>query len=267
MPRSLRTDAPGVTHHVMIRGVNGHAIFSSSSEFEDFLARFALLTRELRFLVLAWCLIGNHGHFVLEQLGEVSLGTLMARLTARHAQRFNRMHARTGHLFGGRYEAVHVESDRQRVATIPYVLGNLVRHGLGSMEQLAEYPWSGYGALVGARRPRTFESLEETARALGAELRVLPELVAAAAQDVALRDARLEPDQIAELDRLIRACCRRHHVDERLLRAQSHRARSVRREAVSLAAVHLNLSLVEIARHLGIPYATAWRIRARAGAR
>jgi REP element-mobilizing transposase RayT len=262
MPRPHRTDEPGAVHHVMIRGVDGRAIFSRVSDFEDFLARLAFLALDLGFLVLAWCLIANHAHFVLKT-GRTPLAVLMARLDSRHAQRFNRFNARVGHLFQDRYKAVLIENESQLLATVPYVLGNAARHGLTTLAGLPDYPWSMYGALVGRRRPQEFENLQAVSEALGFERLGLPELVRQTALEPAALGARLEPAQIDELDRLIRDCCARHGIDRRALMSRHARVRPVRAEICSRALGSLDLTLTEIARHSGISYQTVRRLGAR----
>ena len=258
MPRPPRTHAVGVVHHVMIRGVEGRAIFSCDADYEDFLTRFSLLVRELGFVVLGWCLLGNHAHFVLKS-AKVPLAALMARLNARHAQRYNRLNDRAGHLFHARYKAVLIETDAQLVVTIPYVLGNAARHGLTTPSSAADYPRSMLGALLARRSPREFEDAGAVAQALGTEQRGLHELVEQCALGPASIGARLEPDQIEELNRLIVACCERHGVDRKELRSRRERIRAVRAEICSHAATALDLPLADIARHSGIPYDTVWR--------
>jgi REP element-mobilizing transposase RayT len=267
MPRPHRTNGAGAAHHVMIRGVEGRAIFSRESEIEALLAHFATLVREVEFLVLAWCLLGNHAHFVLKQRGEKTLGDLMACLNSRHAQSFNRNNNRAGHLFQDRYKAVLIESEEQLVGSVPYVLGNVVRHGLGSMAGLVDYPWSGYSALIGRRSPRAFESADATLEALGVDPTSLPELVEQAALEPAAMGAALEPDQIDELNRLIRDCCRRHGVSAEALHSGRKDARAVRIELCSLAVDSLDLPLTEIARHSGISYDTVRRFAAKRSAK
>ena len=39
MPRQARLDAPGTLHHVMVRGIDGVAIFRDDQDREDFLSR------------------------------------------------------------------------------------------------------------------------------------------------------------------------------------------------------------------------------------
>jgi len=264
MARPHRTDAPGAVHHVMIRGVDGRAIFSCDSDREGFLIRFALLVRELGFLVLAWCLLGNHAHFVL-QTGPRLLADLMARLNSRHAQRFNRRSNRKGHLFQDRYKAVLIIDDATLARNVAYALGNPRRHALMSMRGLEVYPYSGYGALVGSRLPRSFESPELVARALGVARERIRDFVEASALEAGSRSAALEPDQVAELNLLIRDCCRRHGVDESALRLPRASSRAIRAEVCALATDSLDIRLKEVSNRIGISYRTAKRTTAREG--
>jgi len=259
MPRPPRTHAIGVVHHVMIRGVDGRAIFLCVSDYEDFLARFSILVHELGFVVLAWCLLRNHAHFVLKS-GKAPLAVLMARLNARHAQRFNRHSDRTGHLFQDRYKAVLIETDGQLVSSIPYVIGNAARHGFITPDRSPEYQWSMHGALAGHRRPREFEDLGAVAQALDMELGTVQSMVERVALEPASVGAALEPDQIDELDRLIRACCERHGMERGALRSRRLQTRALRAEVCVRAARALDLPLSEIARHAGIAYKTVWRL-------
>jgi REP element-mobilizing transposase RayT len=239
----------------MVRGVERRTIFRCEADFEDFLARLGLLVHELEFLVLAWCLLDNHAHFVLKT-GKASLATLMARLTGRHAQRFNRTSTRVGHLFQDRYKAVLIEEEAHLACAVPYVLGNAARHGGGPPNGMSDYPWSGYGALVGRRPPRPFEAVEETVRALGMERNQLADRVAQVALEPAALGASLEPDQIDELERLISDCCARHGIERATLRSRRTHVREARIEICSRAATALDLTLAEISRHSGIPYET-----------
>jgi REP element-mobilizing transposase RayT len=266
MARPLRADVEGAIHHVMIRGVEGRAIFSGDSDAEDFLTRFGLLVRELGSVVLAWCLLTNHGHFVI-RTGAAPLSRLMARLGSRHAQRFNRANERVGHLFQDRYKAVPIEDDGALARCIAYVVANPVRHGLMTMRELAGFPHSGYGALVGRRLARPFECPGEVARALGVGRDRLAEVVYGHAVDPSARSAALEPDQLEQLDLLIRNLCRQHGVSESALRRALPEARAARDDVCSLAATTLALSVAEVSRHIPIPYGTAKRLYADARAR
>ena len=43
MPRTARLDAPGVLHHVMIRGIERRKIFRNNKDREDFIERLEIL--------------------------------------------------------------------------------------------------------------------------------------------------------------------------------------------------------------------------------
>ena len=73
------------------------------------------------------------------RLQRVSKG--MQRLLGTYAQRFNRRHGRTGHLFGERYGARVVDSEAYLAEVVEYVLLNPVRAGV--VASAADWPWSG----------------------------------------------------------------------------------------------------------------------------
>ena len=54
MPRSARIDAPGVLHHIMIRGIERRKIFVDDKDREDFLSRLEKLLPATKTLCLAW---------------------------------------------------------------------------------------------------------------------------------------------------------------------------------------------------------------------
>jgi hypothetical protein len=58
MPRLPRIDAPGVIHHVIIRGIEKRAIFQDQSDYEDFLKRLEALIPETQTRCYA-CGCGN----------------------------------------------------------------------------------------------------------------------------------------------------------------------------------------------------------------
>jgi putative transposase len=77
----------------------------------------------------AHCLLGTHYHLILEATRE-SLSAGMQRLNGIYALRFNRRHARRGHLFAERYSSYVLRDDRHLEAAVEYVLQNPVNAGL-----------------------------------------------------------------------------------------------------------------------------------------
>ncbi len=65
MPRHARLDAPGVLHHVMVRGIERTSIFRDDADRADFLARLAALAEQGVLTVYAWTLLPNHAHLLV----------------------------------------------------------------------------------------------------------------------------------------------------------------------------------------------------------
>jgi REP element-mobilizing transposase RayT len=105
----------------------------------------------------AWCLMSNHFHLVTETpRGNLVDG--MKWLLGVYTNRFNHRQKEFGHLFSGRYKALHVEGSGNGYlkAVCDYVHLNPARAGLIVAEQpLQSYPWSSYPLYLreSARRP------------------------------------------------------------------------------------------------------------------
>ncbi len=143
MPRPLRSDLSDGFFHVTARGVDGVPIFRDDDDRWSFLHLLRDSVARYRWTCHAFCLMTNHYHLVLEATQpELSRG--MQRLNGLHAQRFNRRHSRTGHLFGARFASWVIDRELHFRRTCEYVLQNPVRAGLCA--HAADWPWSGLRA-------------------------------------------------------------------------------------------------------------------------
>jgi REP element-mobilizing transposase RayT len=191
MPRGPRIDAPGLAHHVWQRGVGKQLVFLDSADCENFVDRVQRLAHECGIRCFAWALMGNHFHLVV-QVAETRLATFMARLMTGYARYFNDRHGHVGHVFQNRYGSRAIEDDADLAAVVVYVNRNPLEAGLvRAMHDLAHFPWAGFGALVGARRPLLFECATATLALFGRDL-------ASARAELEARVARGEPPRVAE---------------------------------------------------------------------
>jgi REP-associated tyrosine transposase len=101
MPRQARLDAPGVLHHVMVRGIERTTLFRDDADRNDFVARLAALAEAGALTIYAWALLPNHAH-LLVRTGTRPLPRSMRSLLTGYAGAFNRRHKRVGHLFQNR---------------------------------------------------------------------------------------------------------------------------------------------------------------------
>jgi len=99
--------------------------------------------------VIAYCLMPNHYHFLLRQDSTEAVGLLPRRVFNSYTKAFNKRYERSGTLFEGRYQAIHVDKDGYLLHLCRYIHANPVKHGLVSC--LAEWPYSNYHEWIGAR--------------------------------------------------------------------------------------------------------------------
>ena len=130
--------------HITVRGVDRCPIFRTRDDYRFVLALLRRLVRAEGLEVHAYCLMPNHTHAVVEGSME-AISRVYHRLNGIHAQRFNELHGRVGHLFGDRFHAKVVESDEHLTNACEYVWDNPVRAGLCKTRNA--WPWSGRVAL------------------------------------------------------------------------------------------------------------------------
>ncbi|WP_287640533.1 transposase [Accumulibacter sp.] len=110
MARPLRIEFPGAIYHVTSRGDRREPIFVDDADGESLLAVLAAGMARFDAQVLAYCLMGNHYHFVLHTR-QANLSALMRHVNGVYTQAFNRRHAKVGHLPQGRFKAILVDRD------------------------------------------------------------------------------------------------------------------------------------------------------------
>jgi putative transposase len=156
MGRPRRQFLPGEIYHVFSRGSNRQAIFRFDSDRADFLTCLERVVARHQLLCLAYCLMPNHFHLILETR-DGRLSDAMKALNGRYSLRFNRRYACDAHLFKNRFGAVLQSTDAQLLWTIRYAVRNPVETGLCS--DPGEWPWSSYAASVGDAKPPRFLAL------------------------------------------------------------------------------------------------------------
>jgi REP element-mobilizing transposase RayT len=145
MARPRRPQIAGGIYHISSRGIRQLPIFHDNRDREYFLKLLADVAARYRWIVHAYCLMGNHYHLVVET-PEANISKGMERLNGIYARRFNWRHGFHGHLFEQRFHHVLVESDWHLLALAGYLPLNPVRAGIVPHARL--WRWSSYRAAV-----------------------------------------------------------------------------------------------------------------------
>ncbi|MGE0826479.1 MAG: transposase [Candidatus Binatia bacterium] len=146
MTRPLRVEFPGAVYHVTARGDGREAIFIDDSDRRLFLEVVGHVLDRFAWQCHAYCLMGNHYHLLIET-PEANLSRGMRQMNGVYTQRFNRRHARVGHVFQGRYKAIVVQKDEHLLELCRYVVLNPVRAGM--VKRVQDWHWSSYRVTVG----------------------------------------------------------------------------------------------------------------------
>ena len=146
MARPLRLELSGGVYHVTSRGDGREDIYLSDADREAWLDVFATVCKRFNWVCHAWCQMTNHYHILVET-PEANLAQGMRQLNGVYTQRFNRAHARVGHVFQGRYKAILVERNSYLLELARYVVLNPLRAKI--VRRLEAWPWSSYLATCG----------------------------------------------------------------------------------------------------------------------
>jgi putative transposase len=125
MGRPLRNQVPGGFYHVHTRGNDQQAITFGNWSGRLFVRELARATRRHGWRILAYCLMTNHYHVVLQIDERLSAG--MCELNGRFAKISNWVNKRKNHLFGERFTSHLIEDDAYLLESVRYVLLNPVR--------------------------------------------------------------------------------------------------------------------------------------------
>lgn len=175
--------ATGEFYHVFNRGVDRRTIFERPEDFQRFhqylylfndrnyrnpsgdpVFNDALLAsqevlpddRDPYVDIAAYCLRGNHYHLLLRQRLDNGVAAFLHRLGMAYTKAFNRENDRSGALFEGTYQAVHVHSDAHILHLPRYIHLNALdlafpewRSGMvddwsAAMNIIDQHPWSSH---------------------------------------------------------------------------------------------------------------------------
>ena len=153
MPRQPRAELEAGVHHVIARGNRKQRIYVDDGDRNRYMAALGRITIRMQWYCLAFCLMGNHVHLLIETRIP-NLGAGMKLLHGSYAQYFNRRHDLSGHVFQDRFKAVPIATDPQLWVTAAYIAHNPVAAGL--CRAPGDWPWSSHGSMLGDWSPSWF---------------------------------------------------------------------------------------------------------------
>jgi putative transposase len=152
MARLPRLTVAGYPHHLIQRGNNRQAIFSTSADYETLLAMLDEHAHKAGVAIHAYVLMSNHFHLLATPETVEGIPQMMQAVGRRYVRYFNQRQARTGTLWEGRYKSTLIQAERYLLACMAYIDLNPVRAGIAV--EPGDYPWSSHGHYVGLRNDK-----------------------------------------------------------------------------------------------------------------
>ena len=146
MARPLRVEYPGAVYHITSRGNAGNNIYRDDQDRKTFLNVLTEVVKKCNWYCLAYCLMGNHYHLLIET-PEANLSCGMRQLNGIYTQKYNRRHRNVGHVFQGRFKSILVDKENYLLELSRYIVLNPVRAKL--VESPEQWPWGSYRATAG----------------------------------------------------------------------------------------------------------------------
>lgn len=160
-------------YHVVTRGNGRQLIFLDDDDRLMFLKLLVDKMRTVEVRMLAWCLMDNHVHLLLDesasgcrghcdtngtpssealpssrsQASPLGLSAGMQRLLTSYALYFNRKSGHVGHVFQQRFYSEPILTNRQLLATVRYIHRNPEKDGICPT---SDYAWSSYNTYLQA---------------------------------------------------------------------------------------------------------------------
>ncbi|MBE9201903.1 MULTISPECIES: transposase [unclassified Nodularia (in: cyanobacteria)] len=155
MPRRAIPLYTGNFYHVYNRGNNRQNIFFERENYIYFLrlVREHLISKAVD--IVAYCLMPNHYHFLV-YLRDETLSDAMKSLSLAYTKAINKRFNRSGVLFQGRFQSIHISQTEYLINLSRYIHLNPVKAGLVQQPQEWEFSsYSEYARLRAGTLPKT----------------------------------------------------------------------------------------------------------------
>ncbi|MFH1847335.1 MAG: transposase [Candidatus Omnitrophota bacterium] len=146
MPRIARIVVTGYPYHITQRGNYKQNTFDNSDDYKKYLLWIKKYCEKYGVLVLTYCLMPNHVHFIVVPEESDSLARTFNVCHMRYSQYYNEKNNQRGHLWQGRFYSC-VLGENHLYEAVRYVENNPKRARL--VEKSEDWEWSSARAHLG----------------------------------------------------------------------------------------------------------------------
>jgi len=151
MPRYARGKSSTGIYHVITRGNRRSDIFFDEYDKLRFIDILKRKSEELDFFIYAYCLMDNHIHLLINELGS-DISKIMGVINISYVRYFNTKYDKIGHLFQDRYKSEAVENEKYLFGVIRYIHQNPLKAAM--VNSIDDYKWSSYKEYIDSTENR-----------------------------------------------------------------------------------------------------------------
>lgn len=122
MPRIPRGQVSGFAYHVINRGNGDATVFHKEEDYRTFLDLLAVAKAKHPVMLLAFCLMPNHFHFLVQPKTPEALSTFMQWCLTAHVRRYHKHYRSHGHVWQGRFKSFPIQQDEHLLSVLRYAL-------------------------------------------------------------------------------------------------------------------------------------------------
>ena len=149
MPRRQTPLIPDHYYHIYNRGHNRSNIFFDEDNYHFFLRRLREYVAGEHARIIAYVLMPNHYHLLVEILSN-QFSHALQKLSISYTKAINQRRHRSGSLFQGAYKSIIIENDTYLLHLSCYIHLNPVQAGL--VKRPHEWKYSSYPEYIGLRK-------------------------------------------------------------------------------------------------------------------
>ncbi|MBI4059246.1 transposase [Candidatus Microgenomates bacterium] len=100
--------------------------------------------------IICYCLMPNHFHFLVRQLKNNGISTLISNFSNSYTKYFNTKNRRRGPILEGKFKAIRIETDEQLLHVSRYIhLNPYTGYVVKNLNELENYPYSSFSEYLG----------------------------------------------------------------------------------------------------------------------
>ena len=142
MPRIPRKSTETTIFHVMTQGIDKSYIFSKTEDIKHYIKLMYKLKSEQNIKIIAYCIMNNHAHILIQTECIEDLSKYMQRLNTSYGKYYNKKYKRIGYVFRDRFKSEGIYNEDHLYNCINYIYNNPVKAGI--CKQASQYPYSNY---------------------------------------------------------------------------------------------------------------------------